>query len=132
MFMMSMVFASAQEKAEKKDPKFFTTPLAVWSNFPIDRQQLKGEYIPAHFLASKVLTAAHLPLSPYYQLIQQINSCYTAVHQTEQPLAPQCQSTTTQQQMFKAYQDLNMDVMNGKNWTYQHLKANTSSIAQQQ
>ena len=125
-------FASAQEKAEKKDPKFFTTPLAVWSNFPIDRQQLKGEYIPAHFLASKVLTAAHLPRSPYYQLIQQINSCYTAVHQTEQPLAPQCQSTTTQQQMFKAYQDLNMDVMNGKNWTYQHLKANTSSIAQQQ
>ena len=116
-------FASAQEKAEKKDPKFFSTPLAVWSNFPIDRQQLKGEYIPAHFLASKVLTAAHLPLSPYYQLIQQINNCYTAVHQTEQPRTPQCQSTTTQQQMFKAYQDLNMDVMNGKNWTYQHLKA---------
>lgn len=116
-------FASAQEKAEKKDPKFFSTPLAVWSNFPIDRQQLKGEYIPAHFLASKVLTAAHLPLSPYYQLIQQINNCYTAVHQTEQPRTPQCQSTATQQQMFKAYQDLNMDVMNGKNWTYQHLKA---------
>ncbi|WP_139850495.1 LTA synthase family protein [Acinetobacter pullicarnis] len=116
-------FASAQEKAEKKDPKFFSTPLAVWSNFPIDRQQLKGEYIPAHFLASKVLTAAHLPLSPYYQLIQQINNCYTAVHQTEQPRTPQCQSTTIQQQMFKAYQDLNMDVMNGKNWTYQHLKA---------
>ena len=116
-------FASAQEKAEKKDPKFFSTPLAVWSNFPIDRQQLKGEYIPAHFLASKVLTAAHLPLSPYYQLIQQINNCYTAVHQTEQPRTPQCQSTTTQQQMFKAYQDLNMDVINGKNWTYQHLKA---------
>ena len=116
-------FASAQEKAEKKDPKFFSTPLVVWSNFPIDRQQLKGEYIPAHFLASKVLTAAHLPLSPYYQLIQQINNCYTAVHQTEQPRTPQCQSTTTQQQMFKAYQDLNMDVINGKNWTYQHLKA---------
>lgn len=116
-------FASAQEKAEKKNPKFFSTPLAVWSNFPIDRQQLKDEYIPAHFLASKVLTAAHLPLSPYYQLIQQINNCYTAVHQTEQPRTPQCQSTTTQQQMFKAYQDLNMDVMNGKNWTYQHLKA---------
>lgn len=115
-------FASAQEKAEKNDPKFFTTPLAVWSNFPIDQQQLKGEYIPAHFLASKVLSAAHLPLSPYYQLMQQINGCYTAVHKLNQSPTPQCQSPATQQQMLQAYKDLNMDVINGKNWTYQFLK----------
>lgn len=115
-------FASAQDKAEKKQLKYFETPLAVWSNFPIDQKQLKHDYIPAHFLANQVLSAAHLPLSPYYQFMQQVNHCYRAIHQTGQHVSAQCADTARQADQLNAYQDLNMDVLNGKNWTYQILK----------
>ena len=115
-------FASAQDKAEKKQLKYFETPLAVWSNFPIDQKQLKQEYIPAHFLAHRVLSAAHLPLSAYYQFTQQINDCYRAIHPTAQHISTQCSDKAVQADRLSAYQDLNMDVMNGKNWTYQILK----------
>jgi len=56
--------------------------------------------------------------------MQQVNECFTAIHQTGQYHSPKCQSPD-QQQMLKAYQDLNMDVLNGKNWTYQQLKPTT-------
>lgn len=112
-------FASEQEKAEKKDVKFFSTPLAVWSNYPIDRSLFQQKNIAAHFLAPKVLTAAQLPLPPYYQFIQEVNSCYSAIHQTGVELNPECKYPHPQ--LLNQYKDLNMDVLNGKNYTYQLL-----------
>ncbi|EOR10884.1 LTA synthase family protein [Acinetobacter tandoii] len=112
-------FASAQEKAEKKDVKFFSTPLAVWSNYPIDRSLFQQKNIAAHFLAPKVLTAAQLPLPPYYQFIQAVNACYSAIHQTGVELKPECKYPHPQ--LLNQYKDLNMDVLNGKNHSYQLL-----------
>ncbi|OTG63820.1 LTA synthase family protein [Acinetobacter silvestris] len=114
-------FASAQEKAEKKDVKFFETPLAVWSNFPMDRKALQGDFIAAHFLAPKVLEAAHIPLSPYYAFINKVSSCYDAVHQTA--IMPKKGCQFDQAQILNEYKDMNMDVLNGKNFSYQILKA---------
>lgn len=112
-------FASAQEKTDKKNVKFFETPLAVWSNFPIDRKALQGDFIAAHFLAPKILTAAHLPLSPYYSFINKVSSCYSAVHQTAIMSNKNCQLDSTQ--LLNQYKYLNMDVLNGKNFSYQIL-----------
>ena len=112
-------FASDQEKAEKKDVKFFSTPLAVWSNYPIDRSLFQQKEIAAHFLAPKVLAAAQLPVPPYYQFIQEVNSCYSAIHQTGVELNPECKYPHPQ--LLNQYKDLNMDVLNGKNHTYQLL-----------
>lgn len=117
-------FTSAQEKAEKKDVKFFSTPLAVWSNYPIDRKLFTQSNIPAHFLAPKVLTAAQLPLPPYYQFIQEVNACYSAIHQTGVELNPKCKHPHPQ--LLNQYKDLNMDVLNGKNYSYQLLTQKAS------
>lgn len=116
-------FASAQDKAEKKDPRYFQTPLSVWSNAPFDRKALKSERIAAHFLAARIIQAANLPASPYYQLIGQINQCYPAIHQTLQQANPHCGTPDQAAKLLAAYKDLNADVINGKNWTYQYLKS---------
>lgn len=116
-------FASAQDKAEKKDPRYFQTPLAVWSNTPLDRKALQSERIAAHFLAARIIQAANLPASPYYQLIGQINQCYPAIHQTLQQASPGCGTPDEAAKLLSAYKDLNADVINGKNWTYQYLKS---------
>ena len=118
-------FASAQEKAEKKDVKFFETPLAVWSNFPIDRKPLQGDFIAAHFLAPKILAAAHLPLPPYYRFINKVSTCYSAVHQTAIMPNKNCQFDSSQ--LLTQYKDLNMDVLNGKNFSYQILHTATAT-----
>ena len=99
--------------------KFFSTPLAVWSNYPIDRSIFQQKNIAAHFLAPKVLTAAQLPLPPYYQFIQAVNACYSAIHQTGVELKPECKYPHPQ--LLNQYKDLNMDVLNGKNHSYQLL-----------
>lgn len=114
-------FASAQEKAEKKNTKFFQTPLAVWANFPIDKEQLQGKFIPSHFLAPRVLEAAHITLPPYYRFIKQVNNCYSAIHQTGIQATNSCQTNAAQ--VLQQYKDLNMDVLNGKNFSYQLLHA---------
>ena len=118
-------FASAQEKTEKKDVKFFETPLAVWANFPIDKKQFEGQFISAHFLAPKVLQAAHIPLSPYYSFIQKVNSCYKTIHQTGIQTQKNCDAPS--EQILQQYKDMNMDVLNGKNFTYQILKPQAES-----
>ncbi|OTG85191.1 LTA synthase family protein [Acinetobacter sp. ANC 4648] len=118
-------FASAQEKTEKKDVRFFETPLAIWSNFPIDRKKLQGDFIAAHFLGPKVLEAAHIPLSPYYTFINKVSSCYNAVHQTA--VMPKKECNFDQTQILNQYKDLNMDVLNGKNFSYQMLKTPAES-----
>ena len=116
-------FASAQEKAEKKDVKFFETPLAVWANFPIERKTLQEPFIPAHFLAPRILSAANIPLSPYYSFIQHVNSCYKTVHQTG--IQPQKSCDIPANQVLQQYKDMNMDVLNGKNFTYKILEPKT-------
>ena len=117
-------FKTPQEKTEKKDVRFFETPLSVWANFPIDKKQFEGQFVAAHFLAPKVLEAAHVPLSPYYTFVNKVNSCYKAVHQTG--TQPQKTCEFNQADVLKQYQDMNMDVLNGKNFTYQLLKPQTA------
>ncbi|MFW1815197.1 LTA synthase family protein [Acinetobacter guillouiae] len=118
-------FKSAQEKAEKKDVRFFETPLAVWANFPIDQKQFKGPFVAAHFLAPKVLEAAHIPLSPYYAFVNKVGSCYSTVHQTGTQKQKSCEFDQTE--ILQQYKDMNMDVLNGKNFTYQMLKSKAES-----
>lgn len=118
-------FKSAQEKAEKKDVRFFETPLAVWANFPIDQKQFKGPFVAAHFLAPKVLEAAHIPLSPYYAFVNKVGSCYSTVHQTGTQTQKSCEFDQTE--ILQQYKDMNMDVLNGKNFTYQMLKSKAES-----
>ncbi|WP_146196660.1 LTA synthase family protein, partial [Acinetobacter stercoris] len=112
-------YKSEQEKTEKKDVKFFETPLAVWSNFPIDKNQFKGTFVPAHFLAPKILEAAHIPLPPYYQFIEKVNSCYSTIHQTGVQVNKKCD--LNKDELLNQYKDLNMDAINGKNFSYQIL-----------
>ena len=118
-------FKSEQEKAEKKDVRFFETPLAVWANFPIDQKQFKGPFVAAHFLAPKVLEAAHIPLSPYYAFVNKVGSCYSTVHQTGTQTQKSCEFDQTE--ILQQYKDMNMDVLNGKNFTYQMLKSKAES-----
>ena len=118
-------YKTEQEKAEKKDTRFFETPLAVWANFPIDKKQFNGQFVAAHFLAPKVLQAAHVPLSPYYTFVDKVNSCYKTVHQTGTQTQKSCEFN--QAEVLQQYKDMNMDVLNGKNFTYQMLKSKAES-----
>lgn len=113
-------FASEQDKADKKQAKYFETPLAVWSNFPIDKKQFQGEFVPAHFLASRVLASAGLPLPPYFKFIKNLSSCYPAIHQLQ--LQPNQHCYFDPARMLSDYQKLNSDIMSGNNWTYQLLE----------
>lgn len=100
-----------------QDPRTFTTPLAVWSNFKLDQTAFDQPKIAAHFLAPKILQAARLPQHPYYDFIAKINRCYAAIHQTSVTADASCEAQKTE--ILQQYQDLNMDVMNGKNHTYE-------------
>ena len=113
-------WGSEQAKTEKNDVRFFETPLAIWSNFPIDKKQWAEPFIPAHFLAPRVLQAAHIPLSPYYQFIQKVNTCYSAIHKTGHHLNQKC--TDDKAQLLNDYKDLNLDILDGKNFSYTLLK----------
>lgn len=110
-------FANAQEKQQKQDERFFSTPIAVWSNFKIDRQLFKQPNIAAHFLAVRALEASHMPLSPYYRFMQQVNLCYDKIHQTGAPAKAACSAAEAQQRL-QQYKQLNMDSLNGQNHTY--------------
>ena len=112
-------YASAEEKAQKNHRKFFSTPLAVWSNFPIDKGQFNGEFVAAHFLGQKVLAAAKLPSSSYYDFIANVNACYRQIHQTDTAVDTKCPNNPAD--VLQQYKDLNMDVLNGKNFTYSAL-----------
>lgn len=112
-------YANAEQKAQKNHAKFFSTPLAVWSNFPIDKAQFDGEFVPAHFLGQKVLTAAKLSSSPYYDVIASVNACYRQIHQTGTTADTKCSNNPAE--VLQQYKDLNMDVLNGKNFTYNTL-----------
>lgn len=112
-------YATAEEKAQKNHSKFFSTPLAVWSNFPIDKNQFNNEFVPAHFLGQKVLAAAKRPSSSYYDFIASVNTCYRQIHQTGTAIDAKCSNNPAD--ILQQYKDLNMDVLNGKNFTYSAL-----------
>lgn len=114
-------FANEQEKIEKNNIKFYSTPIAIWSNFPMQRSAFNQFTTPAHFLGLKTLTAAQIPLSPYYQYLQKLNQCYNKVHKTGVEASNRCPSDSAQ--MLKSYQELNMDILNGQNHSYTLLKA---------
>ena len=122
-------YANAEEKAQKNNPKFFSTPLAVWSNFEINRSEFSNSasnsIIPAHFLAQKVLRAAHLPSSPYYDFMNSVQECYSQIHQTGSPSNQACDQQKIE--VLQQYKDLNMDVINGKNFSYELLKSHRIS-----
>ncbi|WP_111861270.1 LTA synthase family protein [Acinetobacter sp. CFCC 10889] len=113
-------WGSEQAKTEKNDVRFYETPLAIWSNFPLDKKQWAEPFIPAHFLALRVLEAAHVPLSPYYQFIQKVNHCYTAIHKTGNHSNQNCESNAAQ--LLNDYKALNLDVLDGKNFSYQLMR----------
>ena len=118
-------YANAEEKAQKNDEKFFSTPLAVWSNFDLDKSIFSEKLIPAHFLAQKVLHAANLPTSGYYDFMKSVNDCYSQIHQTGTKPSEHCQSKNTD--VLQQYKDLNMDVLNGKNYSYDFLNPKSTS-----
>ena len=122
-------YANAEEKAQKNNAKFFSTPLAVWSNFEINRSEFSNSasnsIIPAHFLHQKVLRAAHLPSSPYYDFMNSVQECYSQIHQTGSPSNQACDQQKIE--VLQQYKDLNMDVINGKNFSYELLKSHRIS-----
>ena len=113
-------YKNEQDKAEKNDERFYSTPIAVWSNFPLERSAFKDKSVPAHFLGLQALEAAHIPLSPYYQFIQKVNTCYSKIHKTGLGANPKC--AVPAEQVLQEYKDMNMDVLNGQNFTYELLK----------
>lgn len=113
-------YENAEQKAQKKHEKFFRTPISVWSNFEIERQSFKADRIPAHFLAVRSLHAAQLPSSPYYDFMTKMSQCYRKIHQTGTETHPNCGLDPAQ--LLKQYENLNMDIINGKNFSYDLLK----------
>lgn len=110
-------WGSEQAKTEKNDVRFYETPLAIWSNFSLDKKQWTEPFISAHFLAPRVLQAAHVPLSPYYQFIQKVNTCYAAIHKTGNHTTKNCDGNAAQ--LLNDYKTLNLDILDGKNLSYQ-------------
>ncbi|NHB56952.1 sulfatase-like hydrolase/transferase [Acinetobacter sp. 194] len=113
-------YANAEQKSTKNDVKFYQTPLAVWSNFDIDRKQFKTKDTTAHFLAVDTLKAAKLPLSPYYQFMSDLSQCYKKIHKTGIETNPKCDSKSNS--ILESYKQLNIDILNGKNFSYELLK----------
>ncbi|AWL30350.1 sulfatase-like hydrolase/transferase [Acinetobacter defluvii] len=123
-------WGTEQAKTEKNDVRFYQTPLAIWSNFPLNKKQWAEPFISAHFLAPQVLKAAHVPLSPYYQFIQKVNACYAAIHKTGNHMTKTCEGNAAQ--LLKEYKTLNLDILDGKNFSYQvmrpSLEANQAAL----
>ena len=105
---------------QRENARNYQTPLVLWANYPVKRQYLSGNYIPASFLAAKLLKTANLPLSNYYQFIDQISACYQAVHQKFVVEKPHC--PVNKEQLLEAYKSVNNDTLNGNNFSYELLK----------
>ncbi len=104
----------------REEPNAYETPLVLWSNYPVQRKVFAQPFIPASFLAPKILHLANLPLSPYYQFIEQVSSCYDAIHQKFIREKASCKFN--KEQLLEQYKSLNNDTLNGHNFTYQMLK----------
>ena len=53
----------------------------MWSNYKLDKKPLKQPYLAASFVAPKLLKLVGLSLSDYYQFVDDVSSCYSAIHQ---------------------------------------------------
>ena len=62
---------------------------------------------------------------PYYAFVNKVGSCYSTVHQTGTQTQKSCEFDQTE--ILQQYKDMNMDVLNGKNFTYQMLKSKAES-----
>ncbi len=109
-----------KDDPERKNLKNYQTPFAVWSNYKLSKKAFKQPYVAASFVAPKLLQMSGIPLSNYYQFIQQVSQCYNAVHQKF--LLPGENCEVDQKALLEQYKSLNYDVLDGKNHTYQLLK----------
>jgi len=57
--------------------------------------------------------------------VNNVSSCYRTVHQTGIQTQKSCEFN--QAEILQQYKDMNMDVLNGKNFTYQILKSKAES-----
>ncbi|MGQ0868602.1 LTA synthase family protein [Acinetobacter baumannii] len=105
-----------KEDTERTNLKNYQTPFVVWSNYKLDKKPLKQPYIAASFVAPKLLKLAGLPLSDYYQFIDNVSNCYSAIHQKFVKEAPTCNFNN--KALLKDYENLNRDVLDGNNHTY--------------
>lgn len=109
-----------KDDPERKNLKNYQTPFAVWSNYKLSKKVFKQPYVAASFVAPKLLQMSGIPLSNYYQFIQQVSQCYNAVHQKF--LLPGENCDVDQKVLLEQYKNLNYDVLDGNNHTYQLLK----------
>lgn len=105
-----------KDDPERKNLKNYQTPFVIWSNYKLDKRALKQPYIAASFVAPKLLKLARLPLSDYYQFVNDVSSCYSAVHHKFINENQTC--NFDKKVLFKDYENLNKDVLDGHNHTY--------------
>lgn len=105
-----------KDDTERKKLKNYQTPFVVWSNYKLDKRDLKQPYIATSFVAPKLLKMSGLPLSDYYQFIFDVSSCYDVIHQKFLKEARTC--TFDKKVILKDYENLNKDVLEGNNHTY--------------
>ena len=101
------------------DKKYYETPLALWSNFPIDKKEFEKPLIQSIFLAPTIIKSLKMPLSSYFSILDKVQACYTYVHKIGIEETGEC----SQQQLnvLSEYQDINTDVLEGDNNTYKLL-----------
>lgn len=117
-----------KDDPERTHLKNYQTPFVVWSNYKLDKKPLKQPYIAASFVAPKLLKLARLPLSDYYQFVDNISSCYGAIHQKFVKEAPTCNFNN--KALLKDYENLNRDVLDGHNHTYKIMQNTQEEIEQ--
>ncbi len=105
----------------KNDPertalKNYQTPLAIWSNFPIQKKVLQQESVPSSFVAPKLLQVAGLPLSPYYHFMRRLSGCYAVIHPKFLMPASECKHDA--KQLLEQYKNINQDTLSGENYLY--------------
>lgn len=105
-----------KDDPERTNLKNYQTPFVVWSNYKLDKKPLKQPYLAASFVAPKLLKLVGLPLSDYYQFVDDVSSCYSAIHQKFINENPTC--NFDKKVLLKDYENLNKDVLDGHNHTY--------------
>nr|WP_249135621.1 sulfatase-like hydrolase/transferase [Acinetobacter nosocomialis] len=117
-----------KDDPERTNLKNYQTPFVVWSNYKLDKKPLKQPYIAASFVAPKLLKLAGLPLSDYYQFVDDVSSCYSAIHQKFINENPTC--NFDKKALLKGYENLNKDVLDGHNHTYKIMQNNQKEMEQ--
>lgn len=102
-----------------KDKKYYETPLALWSNFPIDKKLFDKPQIQSIYLASTIIKSLQMPLDSYFNILDKLQSCYIYVHKIGIKETEKC--SPAQLKVLSEYQDINTDVLDGENNTYKIL-----------